>query len=387
MNLLVQFAQKIVKAVSSISPFSISLSDENGFIIGATDPERVGTYHLPSKEVIEKNDYVIFDKEKIKNMDNVFEGIAFPLQFDYKTIGVLGIIGPPAQVEPYGLLIKKYVEMMWQETFHQQITDMETKTRETFAQYILLNEEVESQRVEQYCEMLGISYGRKNFCIVIDIGNSLLNSAKKHISIDQLKENLLRCTYEAYACSDYSLCTFLNTEKIVMLRQVKTVEEYKKLLGKFDKQSRELIRLFAVYSIKNPCIAAGSLFGSIESVNASYQEAENLIRFAKERDIEPKILTNYHWHIVLEKLPLYVSENYRETIQFRINAFMEHEHFSELADLFIIYCENNMNISKTAKVLYIHRNTLIYRLKKIEEMTSLNTGSFQDCMLLYLALK
>src|SRR5699024_8709225 len=123
MNLLVQFAQKIVKAVSSISPFSISLSDENGFIIGATDPERVGTYHLPSKEVIEKNDYVVFDIEKIKNMDNVFECIAFPLQFDYKTIGVLGIIGPPAQVEPYGLLIKNYVEMMWQETFHQQITD------------------------------------------------------------------------------------------------------------------------------------------------------------------------------------------------------------------------------------------------------------------------
>jgi carbohydrate diacid regulator len=376
-----------VKTVSNISPFSISLSDENGYIIGATDSERVGTYHLPSKEVIEKNDYVIFDKEKIKNMDNVFEGIAFPLQFDYKTVGVLGIIGPPVQVEPYGLLIKNYVEMMWQETFHQQITDMETKTRETFAQYVLLNEEVESQRVEQYCEMLGISYGKRNFCIVIDIGNSLLNSAKKHISIDQLKENLLRCTKEAYACSEHSLCTFLNTEKIVVLRQVKTAKEYKELLEQFDKQSRELIKLFAVYSIKIPSIAAGSLSSSIETVNASYQEAENLIRFAKEQDIEPKILTNYHWHIILEKLPMHVSENYRETILFRISSFTKHEHFSEMAELFITYCENNMNISKTAKVLFIHRNTLIYRLKKIEEMTSLNTGSFQDCMLLYLALK
>src|SRR5699024_395572 len=99
----------------------------------------------------------------------------FPLQFDHKTVGVLGIIGPPAQVKPYGLLIKNYVEIMWQETFHQQITDMKAKTRETFAQYILLNEVVQTERVKQYCEMLGISYGKKNFCIVIDIGNSLLH--------------------------------------------------------------------------------------------------------------------------------------------------------------------------------------------------------------------
>lgn len=387
MNLLVHFAQKVVKAVSNISPFAISLSDEDGFIIGATDSERVGTYHMPSKEVIEKNNYVVFDKEKIKNMENVFEGIAFPLQFDHKTVGVLGIIGPPVQVEPYGLLIKNYVEMMWQETFHRQITDMVTKTRETFAQYILLNKEVDSQRVKQYCEMIGIPYGKRNFCIVIDIGNSLLNSAKEHISIAHLKENLIRCTTEAYACFEHALCTFLNTEKIVVMRQVEHTEDYRKLLQQFDKQSRELINLFAVYSIKNLSIAAGSLSPSIETVSESYQEAENLIRFAKERDIEPKIVTNYHWNIILERLPQQIPDYYRKTILFRISAFTEHNHFSEMKDLFITYCENNMNISKTAKVLYIHRNTLIYRLKKIEEMTSLKTGSFQDCMLLYLALK
>ena|SRR5690625_553738 len=387
MNLLVQFAQKVVKAVSKILPFGISLSDDNGYIIGATSPERIGTYHLPSKEVIEKNEYIIFDKEKIRNMDNVFEGIAFPLQFDYKTVGVLGIIGPPEQVEPYGLLIKNYVEMMWQETFNQQITDMETKTKETFAQYILLNETVESQRVKQYCEMVGISYEKQNFCTVVDIGNSLLNSAKKHFSVDQLKDNLLRCTQEAYACSTHALCTFLNTEKIVVVRQVNNMEDYRKLLELFNKQSGDLIRLLEVYSIKDPSIAAGSLSISIEKISESYQKAEHLIRFANERNIEPKIHTIYDWNILLEQFPLKISEDFRKTIKFRINTFMKHDRFSEMADLFITYCENNLNISQTAKALLIHRNTLIYRLKKIEEMTTLNTSNFQDCMILYLALK
>lgn len=387
MDLLVQFAQKVVEAVSKISPFAISLSDHNGYIIGSTDSSRVGTYHLPSKEVIEKNDHIIFDKVQIKNMVNVYEGIAFPLQFDHKTIGVLGIIGPPDQVKPYGLLIKNYVEIMWQETFHRQITDMKAKTRETFAQYILLNEVVQTERVKQYCGVLGIPYGKKSFCIVIDIGNSLLHSAKKHISIDQLKDNLLRCTQEAYICTDCGLATFLNSEKIVVVRQVGSEGEYRELLQQFEKQSRELIRLYRIYSIKDPSIAAGSLSPAIEQVSESYHEAVKLIQFAKERSLESNIHTIFDWEIILEQLPLETSKEYRNKIQFRIHTLMEHDRFKEMADLFIAYCENNMNISQTAKVLFIHRNTLIYRLKKIEEMTGLNTSNFQDCILLYLALK
>jgi carbohydrate diacid regulator len=387
MDILVQFAQKVVKTVSKISPFAISLSDQNGYIIGATDSSRVGTYHLPSKEVIEKNDYIIFDKEKIKDLDNVYEGIAFPLQFDYKTVGVLGIIGPTKEVEPYGFLIKNYVEIMWQETFHQQISNMEEKTRETFAQYLLLNETVQTQRVKQYCETLGIAYGKMNFCIVVDIGNSLLQNAKKHISVDQLKENLLRCTQEAYRCSDSSLVTFLNTEKIVILRQVDDKEQYRKILTQFDKQSRELIKLFKIYSITDLSIALGGLTPAIEQVSDSYHEAVHLIQFAKERDFETNIHSPFDWGILLEQLPLETSEVFYQKMKFRMHAFFEHARFNEMAELFITYCENNMNISQTAKILYIHRNTLIYRLKKIEEMTSIETNRFQDCMLLYLLLK
>ncbi|MEC5423300.1 helix-turn-helix domain-containing protein [Virgibacillus sp. C22-A2] len=51
------------------------------------------------------------------------------------------------------------------------------------------------------------------------------------------------------------------------------------------------------------------------------------------------------------------------------------------------YCETNMNTSKAAKKLFIHRNTLTYRLQKVEEITTFDTKCFEHCMLLYLALK
>ena len=60
MKFFVQFAQKVVNAASDILPFPISLSDEEGNIIGSTIPEQIGTIHSPSKEVIQ------FDRSFLK---------------------------------------------------------------------------------------------------------------------------------------------------------------------------------------------------------------------------------------------------------------------------------------------------------------------------------
>ncbi len=42
--------------------------------------------------------------------------------------------------------------------------------------------------------------------------------------------------------------------------------------------------------------------------------------------------------------------------------------------------ENDLNVSKTARALYMHRNTLIYRLDKVRSITGLNPDSFNDAV-------
>ncbi|MDD3641059.1 MAG: helix-turn-helix domain-containing protein, partial [Atribacterota bacterium] len=51
------------------------------------------------------------------------------------------------------------------------------------------------------------------------------------------------------------------------------------------------------------------------------------------------------------------------------------------------FFENNLSITKTAKNIYIHRNTLIYRLGKIHKLTGLNPQKFDQALLLYIAFK
>jgi len=53
----------------------------------------------------------------------------------------------------------------------------------------------------------------------------------------------------------------------------------------------------------------------------------------------------------------------------------------------IKFIENDLNISKTSSVLFLHRNTLIYRLEKIKECLNLDLKNFRDAFIFYLSVK
>ncbi len=59
----------------------------------------------------------------------------------------------------------------------------------------------------------------------------------------------------------------------------------------------------------------------------------------------------------------------------------------EMYETVICFCENNLNATATAEKLYLHRNTLLYRLDKIEQANGFNLKSFIEVANLYYSLK
>jgi carbohydrate diacid regulator len=51
-----------------------------------------------------------------------------------------------------------------------------------------------------------------------------------------------------------------------------------------------------------------------------------------------------------------------------------------------LFFENNLNISETARQLYLHRNTLVYRLERFEKLTGLDIRKFEDAMTFRIAM-
>ena len=50
------------------------------------------------------------------------------------------------------------------------------------------------------------------------------------------------------------------------------------------------------------------------------------------------------------------------------------------------FFENNLNVSETSRQLFVHRNTLVYRIEKIQKSTGLDLRSFDDALTFKIAL-
>lgn len=53
---------------------------------------------------------------------------------------------------------------------------------------------------------------------------------------------------------------------------------------------------------------------------------------------------------------------------------------SELIECVNMFFKNNLNLSETSRIAFVHRNTLIYRIDKIYKITGLNIRNFEDAM-------
>ncbi|MCA0758108.1 helix-turn-helix domain-containing protein [Paenibacillus sp. N4] len=93
--------------------------------------------------------------------------------------------------------------------------------------------------------------------------------------------------------------------------------------------------------------------------------------------------TNIHlpWMLQLERLLNAIPEaqraKYLEQSMKRADLFVESEMLSTIETFFALDC----NVSETAKKLYIHRNTLLYRLDKLKQETGLDVRQFRDAVL------
>lgn len=98
--------------------------------------------------------------------------------------------------------------------------------------------------------------------------------------------------------------------------------------------------------------------------------------------------TNIHlpWMLQLERLLNAIPESnrskYLEQSLKRADLFVEPEMLGTLETFFSLDC----NVSETAKKLYIHRNTLLYRLDKLKQETGLDVRQFRDAVLVKIIL-
>ncbi len=127
-------------------------------------------------------------------------------------------------------------------------------------------------------------------------------------------------------------------------------------------------------------IGVGATVRELKDVASSYQGAENALRYADIFEIKGNVHSYREFLLIkmLEDIPEGKLRQYLSEITDEHCAeVFEDEEMLATAEAFL---QSSLNVSETSRNLYMHRNTLLYRLDKIEKATGLNVRLFSDAV-------
>lgn len=152
-----------------------------------------------------------------------------------------------------------------------------------------------------------------------------------------------------------------------------------------DKKAKEIEGYLEKEGISNIHIAYGTIVGELKEVSRSYKEAKMALDVGKIFFDERDIIAYSELGIgrLIYQLPIPLCKMFiREIFDGKSPDDFDEETLMTIHKFF----ENSLNVSETSRQLFIHRNTLVYRLDKLQKSTGLDLRVFEDAITFKIAL-
>ena len=178
---------------------------------------------------------------------------------------------------------------------------------------------------------------------------------------------------------DYVLITGEND--VVLVREVKPGTDPKE----FEKTATMISDTVLSEFYTKVSIGIGSAAENIKDIARSYREAQAALEVGRVFDTDKNIVSYENLGIgrLIYQLPTTMCEMFlNEVFQKESIESLDHETLSTIQSFF----ENNLNVSETSRKMFVHRNTLVYRLDKIKKLTGLDLREFEDAITFKVAL-
>lgn len=132
-------------------------------------------------------------------------------------------------------------------------------------------------------------------------------------------------------------------------------------------------------------VAAGSVVNDLTELFRSRQEAGTALEVGRIFYSEKKVIE--YASLGIGRLFYQLDEDLcRIFLKDSLQGFQPSDMDEETLNTVLTFFDNNLNVSETARQLYVHRNTLVYRLDKLQKQTGLDLRCFDDAVTFKLAL-
>ena len=241
-------------------------------------------------------------------------------------------------------------------------------------------------------------FDKDNFIKNLLLDNLLLvdiyNRAKKlHIETDvkrvvfiiethnEKDVNALETVRSLFASKTKDFITAVDEKNIILVKEVRQGESY----GELDKTANTILDMMNTEAMTKVRVSYGTVINDIKEVSRSYKEAKMALDVGRIFYANKNVIAYSNLGIgrLIYQLPIPLCKMFiREVFDGKSPDEFDEETLATINKFF----ENSLNVSETSRQLYIHRNTLVYRLDKLQKSTGLDLRVFEDAITFKIAL-
>lgn len=241
-------------------------------------------------------------------------------------------------------------------------------------------------------------FDKDNFIKNLLLDNLLLvdiysRSKKLHIQTDAARvvmlvesdngrdSNALELARAHFGSNSKDFITAVDENNVIVVKDLSENDSNKEI----DKSARNLEACLQKEGLKNVRIAYGTVVHEIKEVSRSYKEAKMASDVGKIFFDDRDIVAYSELGIgrLIYQLPIPLCKMFIREI---FGGKSPDEFDDETLTTIYKFFENSLNVSETSRQLFIHRNTLVYRLDKLQKSTGLDLRVFEDAITFKIAL-
>ncbi|MDO4294275.1 MAG: helix-turn-helix domain-containing protein [Eubacteriales bacterium] len=193
--------------------------------------------------------------------------------------------------------------------------------------------------------------------------------------------NILDQLRTAFGSNNRDFVTAVDENNVIVVRELTEPDEGREIF----RCAEEIAQWLEGEGVENSRISYGTVVREIKEVSRSYKEAKMAMDVGKIFFDERTIIAYSELGIgrLIYQLPIPLCKMFiREIFGGKSPDDFDEETLTTISKFF----ENSLNVSETSRQLFIHRNTLVYRLDKLQKSTGLDLRVFEDAITFKIAL-
>lgn len=359
-------AQQIAAETTEAIGHNVIITDIEAIVVGSGDETRVGTLHEASLEVMRSQESAWHTPEQARKLRGVRPGITLPLVLHGEAVGTVGITGSPRQVRRFGLLVRRQTEILLEESALVRSRLLRERALEDLAAEVLdfTTDNSDPDLLEATAHALGFTLHLPRRPLLVEtttapIGPEFLRAVR---------------------------AVFHHRQDIVARRSTSTCL----VLMHHDARSahQETTQLIDALEERFSCTVAvglGDVAETPETLAQACHDATDALMLGRHLNRDETRIHHIQWLRVHQALAALPPRARQRLVRGAWRDLTERSDWPVLRQTVIAWVESGFHLVDAATVLTVHRNTLLYRLEKVESLLGRPWKDHRGMLALYVA--